>query len=192
MLEIVVPFRGESAKRRLRGDLHRLPELPWAMLRDVLEACRGVGRTVVVSASPVDEPGVQLVHDDGLGQGRAVAAALEHVGDGPVLIVNADLPCARAHDLRRLAAAIPTDGLALVEAADGTTNALGLARARLFRPLYGPDSAARFRRIAPSRTAAISNLTDDVDELDDVFRFAPRFGRHSRALLAASRAPAAS
>ena len=192
MVEIVVPFRGETAKRRLCGDLHRLPELPRAMLRDVLEACRLVGRTIVVSASPVDEPDVELVHDDGLGQGRAVAAALEHVGAGPVLVVNADLPCVRADDLRRLSDAIPPDGLALVEAADGTTNALALAHGSLFRPVYGPNSAARFRELAPSHAVAIPNLTDDVDELDDVFRLAPRFGPHSRALLAAWRAAAAS
>ena len=58
---------------------------------------------------------------------------------GHALVVNADLPAATASALRRLAEA----GLALVEAPDGTTNALSLPDPGLFAPLYGAGSAAR-------------------------------------------------
>ena len=46
-------------------------------------------------------------------------AALRHVEEGPVLVVNADLPCVRPRDLLTLLGALPEGGLALVPAADG-------------------------------------------------------------------------
>ena len=48
-------------------------------------------------------------------------------------------------DLRALLAATPAGGIALVEALDGTTNALSISAPEAFAPLYGRDSAARFR-----------------------------------------------
>src|SRR5918995_2472919 len=105
MATIVVPFR-PNGKSRLSGNG---PELARAMLEDVLAACRPVAPTIVADAEG--------------GQGEAVSAALANL-DGPVAIVNADLPCATPEDVERLLAGTPPDGLALVEAADGTTNAL--------------------------------------------------------------------
>ena len=81
------------------------------------------------------------------GFGRAVCAGLARV-EGHALVVNADLPCATPAAIARLAAA----GLALVEAEDGTTNALSLPDPSVFIPLYGPGSAARFRAHAPFET----------------------------------------
>ena len=89
------------------------------------------------------------------GQGAAVRAALDAAvsagSPAPYLVVNADLPCVTARDLLALAGAIPENGLALAPAADGTTNALGLADESLFTPLYGPGSAERFAALGPSR-----------------------------------------
>jgi 2-phospho-L-lactate guanylyltransferase len=99
-----------------------------------------------------------------------------------VLVVNADLPCATEADVRALAAALPDQGVALVEAADGTTNALALSSGDLFRPLYGPGSAARFRALG-AVAASIPNLRDDVDTVDDLERLHDRLGRHTRAAL---------
>ena len=104
--------------------------------------------------------------------------------EGPVAIVNADLPCARPEDIERLLAEAPSLGLALVEAADGTTNALALSSPAVFQPLYGPGSAERFRAAAPSRTLAIENLADDVDTPDDLARLDGRLGPSTRAALA--------
>src|SRR5215204_2587539 len=117
MVTVVVPFRGADAKSRLGR-----PDVAQAMLEDVLRAARAVGTVVVANG-------------DG-GQGNAVAAALANV-DGPVLVVNADLPCVTADDLRELLAATPPGGSAIVAAADGTTNAVSLARRGLFHPVYG-------------------------------------------------------
>jgi 2-phospho-L-lactate guanylyltransferase len=182
MPTVVVPFRGETAKQRLApAPDEARAALAHAMLDDVLEAARAVGDVVVA-----DDPG---------GQGEAVEAALRRIDNGPILVVNADLPCVRARDLLTLLGALPAGGLALVPAEDGTTNALALAAAHLFAPLYGPGSAERFlaraeRLEAPAAVARIPNLVDDVDTLADLERLEGRLGRHTAAALRAARAGA--
>ena len=186
MAAIVVPFRGAGGKQRLGS----LPDderhaLALAMLADVLAACRGVGTTVVVTpdaeaAGIAAEHDAEVMDDPGSGQGAAVAAALRNVV-GPVLVVNADVPCVVPRDLRSLEAATPEHGLAYVAASDGTTNALGLSAPALFAPLYGPGSAARFRMHAHTIgadvvPAAIPNLADDVDSMADLDRLELRVG----------------
>jgi 2-phospho-L-lactate guanylyltransferase (CobY/MobA/RfbA family) len=162
VVTVVVPYRGASAKSRLGR-----PDVARAMLEDVLAAARPLGEVVVANG-------------DG-GQGVAVAAALADV-DGPALVVNADVPCATTEDLRALLDATPDGGSAIVAAADGTTNAVSLADARLFAPLYGPGSAARF--LAGGAVAVdLPNLADDVDEAADLERVRARVGSHTRATL---------
>jgi 2-phospho-L-lactate guanylyltransferase len=175
MPKVVVPFRGESAKRRLTSGSDKAgTALAHAMLDDVLAACEPLGPTTVVTREG--------------GQGAAVESALRSIESGPVLIVNADLPCAQPRDLLTLLGALPEDGLALVEAADGTTNALALAAPHLFAPLYGPGSADRFRARASRlgvavTTADIPNLADDVDTLGDLERLEGRLGPRTAAAL---------
>jgi 2-phospho-L-lactate guanylyltransferase len=174
---IVVPFRGD-AKRRLPAGIRAAAAL--AMLGDVVEAALAVGPVVVVTDDPaVVPPDAELVADPGRGLGAAVAAGLAS-SRGHVLVVNADLPCATASSIERLA----SEGLALVEAPDGTTNALSLPDPSVFAPLYGPGSAARFRAHAPFTTVAIPELEADVDSDEDLGRLAPLLGRRTRALLA--------
>ena len=134
MATFVIPYK-RNGKTRL-GD----PALAWAMYLDVEAACAPLGGVMLC-----DAPG---------GQGEAVATALLGI-EGPVAIVNADVPCATTTELEALLAAAP----ALVAAADGTTNALALADANDFRPLYGPGSAARFGL----RALDLAGLRDDVD-----------------------------
>jgi 2-phospho-L-lactate guanylyltransferase (CobY/MobA/RfbA family) len=86
-------------------------------------------------------------------------------------------------DLLALAGAVPVDGLALVAAADGTTNALALADPGLFEPVYGPGSARRFAALGPSTVLDVPNLSDDVDTLDDLVRLQSRLGGHTRRVL---------
>ena len=162
MVRVVVPFRGESAKTRLGR-----PEIALAMLEDVLAAAREIGEVVVANGAG--------------GQGRAVAAALAELA-GPILVVNADLPCVTAADLRALLAATPPGGTAIVAAEDGTTNAISLAHPGLFAPLYGPGSAGRFlARGAVS--IQLANLADDVDRIEDLDRVRDRIGAHTRAVV---------
>lgn len=174
---IVVPYRGD-AKRRLPAAIRAAAAV--AMLGDVVDAARAFGRVLVVTDDPEVVPRrAEVVLDPGQGLGAAVAAGLTRV-NGHALVVNADLPCATPDSIGRLAAA----GLALVEAEDGTTNALSLPDPGVFAPLYGAGSAARFRSHAPFATVAIPELETDVDTREDLERLAPLLGPRTRALLA--------
>jgi 2-phospho-L-lactate guanylyltransferase len=174
---IVIPYRGD-AKQRVSSPLRAAVAL--AMLGDVVEAALAVGRVLVVTDDPAVVPaGADVVDDPLRGLGPAVAAALARV-DEHALVVNADLPAATADSLRRLADA----GLALVEAQDGTTNALSLPDPQVFAPLYGPGSAQRFRAHAGFATATIPELEVDVDSDADLQRLTGRLGPRTRALLA--------
>jgi 2-phospho-L-lactate/phosphoenolpyruvate guanylyltransferase len=196
MPTIVVPFRGTNGKQRLAplSDGARAA-LSLAMLADVLAACTVVGETLVVTS---DEDGRRVaqelealvVPDPGGGQGAAVAAGLREAGQRRVLVVNGDVPCAVPEDIRALDSATPAEGLAFVAARDGTTNALGLSHGRLFAPLYGEGSAERFRQHAQTNgvaatPAAIPNLADDVDALEDLERVELRVGPRTLAVLVA-------
>jgi 2-phospho-L-lactate guanylyltransferase (CobY/MobA/RfbA family) len=156
MATFVIPYHVNGKTRLGDGRLAR------AMLADVRDA---VGDAIVV-----ETPG---------GQGAALAAALEQL-DGPVTIVNSDLPCATAAELAALTAAAP----ALVAADDGTTNALALLDARDFAPLYGSGSAARFESRLGAKRLDLPGLRDDVDTWEDLERVRLRVGKHTRAYLA--------
>ena len=195
MPTVVVPFRGAEGKGRLRQLPHEArAALGQAMLADVLAACPRTGAVYLVTPDDTVWPGVTIVRDQGAGQAFAVQAGLSAaVGAGagpPYLIVNADLPCVTARDLLALTGAIPDHGLALAAAADGTTNALALASAELFAPLYGPGSAERFAALAPSRLLDVPNLIDDVDTVVDLERLSGRLGPKTRRAVARLQASA--
>ena len=191
MATVVVPFRS-GGKSRLPADIR--VEVALAMLGDVLGAATAFGPTRLVTADPAArlvaaELGVDLVDDPGGGQGAAVHAALVGV-DGPCLVVNADVPRVRPSDLAALA--IPARGgtVAIVAAADATTNALGLPYAEVFQSLYGPGSAAQFRAHALSlglhiHDLSLPNLCHDVDTVEDLERIGRRGGSRTRALTVA-------
>lgn len=194
MATIVIPFAGAEGKTRLDSDRRVRGALSHAMFGDVLAACVAVGRTRVVTpdedaAAAAVEAGAEAVADPGTGQGAAVQVGLEGVEPGGILVVNADLPCVVPHDLRSLLAATPAGAVALVEAPDGTTNALSLPAAETFAPLYGYGSAERFRsRAAALGLDAVSvvlpNLADDVDTTEDLARLQLRAGPRTLACLA--------
>ena len=194
MVTIVIPFAGEEGKTRLHASARIRRALAQAMFRDVLAACVLVGRTRVVTpegeeaATAARDAGAEAVADPGGGQGPAVQAALEGLEPGGIVVVNADVPCVVPHDLRSLLAATPAGCLALVEALDGTTNALSLPAPDVFAPLYGAGSADRFRAHAASLgleavSVAVPNLADDVDTMDDLTRLQLRAGPHTQACL---------
>ncbi len=181
MPTVVIPFAGAEGKTRLHPSPEVRSALALAMFGDVLAAGVAVGRTRVVTPDTelVELADSEVVADPGGGQGAAVAAALAGVR-GPILVVNADLPCATPADLLALADAMP----ALVAAADGTTNALSLRSADHFAPLYGPGSAARFLAHAAAVSVAAPNLADDVDTMEDLARLQLRAGPHTQTCLA--------
>ena len=186
---IVVPYRA-NGKSRLPEPVRA--ELALAMLGDVLTACAAGAPTTLVSDDPAAvglavELGVERLDDPGGGQGAAVAAALALL-EGAVLVVNADVPCAVPADLRTLAEVADAGAFGIVEASDGTTNALALPEAGGFAPLYGPGSAGRFRAHARAQGldcvgAAIPNLADDVDTIDDLLLVGLRAGPRTQAAL---------
>ena len=194
MVTVVIPFAGVEGKTRLHASRRTRRELSLAMLGDVLSAALVTGAVRVVTADSdgaalAQDVGVELVGDPGGGQGAAVEAALAGVEPGAILIVNADVPCVLPADLRALVAATPAGGIALVEALDGTTNALSIPAADVFAPLYGPDSAARFRARAETLgleavSAALPNLIEDVDTIDELRRLRLRLGPRSQTSLA--------
>src|SRR5665213_1393414 len=125
MPTVVIPFAGVEGKTRLHASRRARRALSLAMLGDVLAAAVAVGAPRVVTADGeaaelARELGAEIVPDPGEGHGPAVAAAIAEVEPGPILIVNADLPCVVPADLRALAAATPAGGIALVEALDET------------------------------------------------------------------------
>jgi 2-phospho-L-lactate guanylyltransferase len=194
MPTVVIPFAGAEGKTRLHASSRIRQALAYAMLCDVLAACVIVGRTRVVTpddegADAARDAGAEAVADPGGGQGAAVQAGLEDVAPGGILVVNADVPCVVPHDLRALLAATPAGCVALVEALDGTTNALSLPSAESFAPLYGPSSSDRFREHAASLgigavSVSVPNLADDVDTMDDLTRLQLRTGPRTQACLA--------
>ena len=171
---VVVPFRA-AGKTRLPAEIR--PGLAQAMLEDVVESALEVGDVVVVGDPARLPAGALLVTDPGTGQGAAVAEALVRA-DGPALVVNADLPCATAAALQRLA----TAGAALVAARDGTTNALSLPDPARFELLYGSGSAARFAALGLT-PVVIPELVGDVDTLDDLERLTLPLGRRTQLVL---------
>jgi 2-phospho-L-lactate guanylyltransferase len=191
---VVIPFTGVEGKTRLHASRSARRELSLAMLADVLAAALPLGDVRVVTAD-VDgaalaaDLGAAVVEDPGGGQGAAVESGLSGLAPGAILVVNADVPCAAPSDLRALLAATPAGGLARVEALDGTTNALCISAPELFAPLYGRDSARRFRARAQelgveSVSVAVPNLADDVDTLVDLRRLHLRLGPRSQMVLA--------
>ena len=194
MATVVIPFAGAEGKTRLHSSTRIRRALAHAMFCDVLVACVVVGDTRVVTpdeegATSAPASRAAVVADPGGGQGAAVQAGLEDVEPGAILIVNADVPCAVPHDLRSLLAATPIGGVALVEALDGTTNALSLPTPDAFAPLYGPSSSDRFRAHAESLgleavSVVVSNLAEDVDTMDDLTRLQLRVGPRTQARLA--------
>ena len=197
MASIVVPYRAEGKRRLEPVPEPAREEVALAMLEGVLNACVAVGETVLVTDDAAAEAvagalGVRTVRDPGGGQGAAVAAALGSVPAGPVLVVNADVPCATARDLLALLGALPARGLAVARAADGTTNALALSDAGVFEPLYGPRSERRFREHAESlglaaAVADIPNLAVDVDTVADLDAVEDCAGARTRDALKALR-----
>jgi 2-phospho-L-lactate guanylyltransferase len=139
------------------------------LLRRVVEACLEAGLAVCVVSPDADVHataralGADVLDDGGLDLSGSVALALErHAAATGVAVLAADLPHVTADDVRELMAhARP---LALVAAADGTTNAIAASQPTAFRPSYGPGSAARHG----GKRVRLAGIERDIDTPSDL------------------------
>ena len=105
--------------------------------------------------------------------------------------MNADLPLVRPADLLALLAAVPPGGLAYAPRSGRDDERARARLARLFAPLYGAGSAARFAAHAEQLgraavAAPLPGLVADVDTLADLERSARGPAPRTRAALAVS------
>lgn len=177
----IVPVKGlEGAKSRLAPALSPAAraDLVARMLDRVLTACdeaSSVDSLLVVTPHPELAPGRDVLVDEGIGQGAAVALGLSdpRARDG-VLVVMADCPLVDADALDRVVAAARP--LALVPAADGGTNALALTDPSLLEPAFGMAGSAAVT-VARAHVAGIepvvlaeASLAFDLDRPADLAR----------------------
>lgn len=185
MTTVIVPMnRLDRVKGRLdpllTGTERRA--LMLATLATVLEAVRGAGETpLVLTADPEEfvEAGIEASYlaEDGLGGG--LNGQLERVTAGleAALILHADLPLATSGAIARvLDAGTGPRGIAIVESADGGTNAMLLRPAGAFALAYGKGSHAAHVAAAGAagyRVVRVEapELALDLDTEDDLRAF---------------------
>ncbi len=163
--------------------------LALAMLTDVIAACKESGcfdDVAVVTADsevcwharelgakPLAEPATLSGLNDGLTFGQRYIG--RRMGAGELVILPADVPLARADDVRSVVAALDGGGarIVIVRARDGGTNALAMRPVEAIPMRFGSNSADA--HIAEARTAgleiverAIERLQFDVDAPEDV------------------------
>jgi 2-phospho-L-lactate/phosphoenolpyruvate guanylyltransferase len=161
----IVPVKGlDGAKSRLAPLLSpaERARLVLSMLERVLAACRAstaISRTLLVTPDPSVAPdGVEILVDEGVGHGPAIAVALvdPRARDGAV-VVMADCPLVRPESLDELVAAARP--VALVPSHDGGTNALALRSPNLLKPAFGRPVTVTLER---ARAAGLEpTLIDD-------------------------------
>ena len=181
-----------QAKMRLADvlDRHERAELALAMLVDVITACNESGCFDLVSvisddsevfwqarelgAKPLAEPATLSGLNEGLTFGQRYLA--RRIAVDELVILPADIPLARAEDIRAVVEALGTDGASrcvLVRSRDNGTNALAMRPPEALAMHYGRNSADAHRAAADSAGIAVVELTNerlsfDVDAPQDV------------------------
>jgi 2-phospho-L-lactate guanylyltransferase len=168
----LVPVKAlPRAKSRL-GDVldgDARADLMLFLMRRVVGACLEAGLEVTV-VSPDAEVhaaaralGAAALDDGGRDLTGSIALALARHADATgVAVLAGDLPDVTARDVRELIA--HAQPLALVEAADGTTNAIAACPPSAFRPSYGPGSAARHG----GTRVRLAGMERDIDNPSDL------------------------
>lgn len=188
------------AKSRLAPDLPPASRalLARAMFEDLLDAACAAGgaRVLVVSESAVlcalaEERGAAALMTPARGTNAAAESARSALSarDHGVLILPADLPCARPADVASL---LRAQGIVIVpDRRRGGTNALLVPAGSALRPRFGPGSFARHIAAAratgePWRAAVVPRLALDIDTAADLRalrRAGQRIGTATRAAL---------
>ena len=193
MRAALIPMKSlAQSKMRLADvlDRHERSELALAMLVDVITACNESGCFDLVSvisddsevfwqarelgAKPLAEPATLSGLNEGLTFGQRYLA--RRVAVDELVILPADIPLARADDIRAVVEALGADGAArcvLVRSRDNGTNALALRPPEAIAMHYGRDSADAHRAAADAAGIAVVELMNerlafDVDAPEDV------------------------
>lgn len=154
---MVVPIRSFTGMTRLGGrlDADERAALTSTLAARVLRAGAEAGLEpwVVTSDRQVgtwaQDRSFPVVNDPGMGLDAAADAGVCAVGDGPWLVVHADLPLVDASALSRAASILDT-GAVIVPSIDGGTTVIGGTGPFAFS--YGPGS---FHRHLARRPAAV-------------------------------------
>lgn len=185
MIPALVPFKARHlAKSRLRPGLGPATEpLTLAMLGDVIECLLAVDELEPVFVVTPDEQvaaaarelGARALVRDDPGLNPALdAAAAEIAGQSrALLIVLGDVPGARPEEIREMLEAAPGRGVVLAPSRDGGTSALLRVPPDVIPGAFGPESAARHRKLARAAGVAcvelsLPSLDIDVDDVHDL------------------------
>ena len=193
MRAALIPMKSlAQAKMRLAGvlDRHERAELALAMLVDVITACNESGCFDLVSvisddsevfwqvrdlgAKPIAEPATLSGLNEGLTFGQRYLG--RRVAVDELVILPADIPLARAGDVRAVVDALGADAApraVLVRSRDNGTNALALRPPEAIAMHFGRDSADAHRAAAEAVGIAIveiasERLAFDVDAPEDL------------------------
>lgn len=197
------PRRAKTRLRPLLGPRDRA-RLATAMFDDVLAAARATGHGVLVVtdarsvAARARAAGAQATLSPARGTRAAAAHGLARAargGAGIAAVLAADLPLARAADLRRVLRGTARATIVPDRRGSGT-NVLVLRPPQALAPRFGPRSLAAHRRAAgpDGEVRPIAALGLDVDtpaDLRALARLARRAGPRTRAALAAMASGAA-
>lgn len=163
-------FRKSRLRSRLQSQTReRLSEALARHVAEVLLACPGIGRVVLLGGHPLD-PRLQWLPDHGRGLNAELAAAESRLGNTPLLILPADLPWLDVPDVDAMLEA-GSIGSAIAPDRHGVgTNGLALAAPRAFPFAFGQGSFDRHLGSAGPAMAIVRRvgLAFDIDTPHDL------------------------
>lgn len=175
----IVPWKqGSDTKSRLSATLD-VPErqaLAAAMAQAVINCLSYVPSIAAVhllAPTAVPRWPCQWLRDEGRGLNEELTSSRDDLGNGPIIVVHADLPCLTVDDVVCLLAAAAASGAAFAPDRHGRgTNAVALADGGPFQFAFGPDSLADHRQQRTDAAIIVrAGLGFDVDTLNDLDQY---------------------
>jgi 2-phospho-L-lactate guanylyltransferase len=186
----IVPLKSIKKSKTRLSKLKRddRAKLTMAMFRNVLLALRNARKISGITVVGHDSSASRLAHRygarflwEGRGHGlnRAVRLGiqrLDHQPDGAAMIIHADLPLVKSHDIDKFLAQSHGAQIAIVPCKNGTgTNALLRAPPNAIRPVFGEGSYRRHLALAKQtclrcKVVRIRGIEFDVDDARDLRR----------------------
>lgn len=172
----IVPMKA-AGKRKTRLAEHlcaigreELSEILFSHVVRTLHDCSQIARIVILSEGPPLMSRTDWVADNGAGLNAELERVRAGIGEGPLLIIHADLPLLKTADLDALLAAAE-GAIAIAPDSHGTgTNALALGTNHDLKLCFGRDSFARHQAQVPDAIIITDRpgLALDVDTADDL------------------------